>query len=90
MTFKFLQKLIKDNNIPEDVKLLSDSGWECFETEMNGVWYSEKDNTIVFTQGTDYDGDYILDETKCKCLYLPEDCTNIEHFREFKYKKDGD
>lgn len=50
MTLAELNKICKDNNIPEDVRLLSDSGWECCETEMDGVWYSEIDNAIVFTQ----------------------------------------
>lgn len=59
MTFKILQKIIKDNNIPEDVHLLSDSGWECNETEMNGVYYNKSENEIVFTQhGDEYDRPY--------------------------------
>ena len=52
MTFKELGDVIKANNIPEDVKLMSDSGWECNETEMDGIWYNRKLNTIIFTQGT--------------------------------------
>lgn len=51
MTFKELENLITTNAIPEDVKLLSDSGWECSETEMDGIWYNRELNTIVFTQG---------------------------------------
>lgn len=51
MTFNKLQKLINDNNIPHDVHLVSDSGWECDATEMNGVYYNEDKNVIVFTQG---------------------------------------
>ena len=50
MTFKRLQKIIKDNGISENVRLLSDSGWECSATDMDGVFYSAKENTIVFTQ----------------------------------------
>lgn len=50
MTLAELNDICKRNNIPDDVTLLSDSGWECCETEMNGVWYSEIDNMIVFTQ----------------------------------------
>lgn len=52
MTFKELQTIIKDNNIPDDVHLTSDSGWECNATEMDGVYYNETLNEIVFTQGT--------------------------------------
>lgn len=50
MTFELLQKIIKDNNIPEDVVLRSNSGWECNATEMDGVWYHREDNVIHFTQ----------------------------------------
>lgn len=50
MTFEQLNKIIKENNIPENVHLLSDSGWECDATEMDGVYYNKKKNVIVFTQ----------------------------------------
>lgn len=50
MTFDILQKIIKDNNIPSDVHLMSDSGWECSATEMDGVYYNKAKNTLVFTQ----------------------------------------
>ena len=50
MTFEKLSKLIDKYNIPKNVHLLSDSGWECDETEMCGVYYNEKENKIVFTQ----------------------------------------
>lgn len=59
MTFGELQNIIKDNNIPEDVHLTSDSGWECNATEMDGVYYNETLNEIVFTQ--DSFGDYHYD-----------------------------
>lgn len=29
---------------------MSDSGWECDATEIYGVYYNSKINTIVFTQ----------------------------------------
>lgn len=50
MTFELLEKIIDDNNIPHDVTLRSNSGWECDPTEMDGVWYRKKDNLIHFTQ----------------------------------------
>lgn len=38
------------------MKLLSDSGWECGETEMNGIFYNKQLNHIIFTQtGDKYD-----------------------------------
>jgi hypothetical protein len=53
MTIGEFKKIIKKFNIPEDVTMLSDSGWECFETDMDGVWYNEKEKEIVFTQNGD-------------------------------------
>jgi len=50
MTFAILKKIIEKYNIPEDVELLSDSGWECSATVMDGVWYNAKLNVIEFTQ----------------------------------------
>lgn len=55
MTFEKLKELIEKHNTPSNVKLLSDSGWECNETEMDGVFYNEEENHIIFTQ--DYDED---------------------------------
>lgn len=55
MTFEKLKELIEKHNIPSNVKLLSDSGWECDATEMDGVFYNEEENHIIFTQ--DYDED---------------------------------
>lgn len=56
MTFSKLETLIKKYNIPKNVVLMSDSGWECWETDMNGVYYSKKLNTIIFTQDFDIGG----------------------------------
>ena len=50
MTFGQLHKIIVDNDIPDDVHLMSDSGWECSATEMNGVYYDKFKKLIVFTQ----------------------------------------
>lgn len=50
MTFEKLKELIEKYNIPSNVKLLSDSGWECDETEMDGVYYNQEENHIIFTQ----------------------------------------
>ena len=58
MTFEQLNKIIKENNIPENVHLLSDSGWECDATEMDGVYYNKNENVIVFTQDYDEYGKY--------------------------------
>lgn len=50
MTFEKLNQIIIDNDIPTDIRLMSDSGWEVCETEMDGVYYNRDNNVIVFTQ----------------------------------------
>ena len=50
MTFERLSNLINKYNIPKNVHLLSDSGWECNATEMSGIYYNKKLNVIIFTQ----------------------------------------
>lgn len=56
MTFELLSKLMDENNIPTNVELMSDSGWECSETAMNGVYYNREENKLIFTQvGDEYD-----------------------------------
>lgn len=55
MTYKELTEIIQSYNIPEDVTLKSDSGWEIDATDMDGVFYDPIENEIVFTQSM---GDY--------------------------------
>lgn len=60
MTFKQLQRIIKQNNIPENVLLRSNSGWECCATDMDGIYYNPNNNQLHFTQdilleGKEYD-----------------------------------
>ena len=50
MKLNKLLELIDKHNIPDDVLLGSDSGWECDATDMDGVYYNRKLNVIVFTQ----------------------------------------
>lgn len=82
MTFELLNRIIEENHIPHNVRLLSDSGWECDETEMDGVFYNASENTLVFTQGDQksypyYDGTtigYQIEENKkWKLLYISEE-----------------
>lgn len=56
MTIAKLKRILKENNIPEDATLMSDSGWELSETDTDGVYYRSEDNTVVLTQ--DYDNSY--------------------------------
>lgn len=59
MKLEELYEIIKKNSIPEDAILLSDSGWECSATNMDGIYYNKKENIIVFTQEFDeFDKDY--------------------------------
>lgn len=58
LTFEKLSNIIEKYNIPKNVHLMSDSGWECNATEMNGILYNEKENTIVFKQDCEYLEEY--------------------------------
>ena len=50
MTAGELINIFKQNNIPNDAILMSDSGWECCATDMDGVYYNKLKNIVVFTQ----------------------------------------
>lgn len=76
MTFERLSNLINKYNIPKNVHLLSDSGWECDATEMCGVYYNEKQNVIIFTQEISKYQEY---DKRCK-----------NHKRGFIALEDGD
>lgn len=58
MTFDLLQKILKYYNIPENVKMKSDSGWEANPIDMDGIWYNFQQNTIVFTRHGDVRDNY--------------------------------
>lgn len=64
MTTEKLLSLLQ--NVPKNATLLSDSGWECGPTDMDGIYYNKEKNEIIFTQGGWYDISYHLEE---KCLY---------------------
>lgn len=42
--------LMKKHNIPDDATIMSDSGWECSESDCGGVFYSTSANTIILTR----------------------------------------
>lgn len=50
MTVENLFNIIKKYDIPNNAILVSNSGWECSETDMDGVYYNRIGNTVVFTQ----------------------------------------
>ena len=60
MKLNKLLELINKHNIPNDVLLQSDSGWECGATEMDGAYYNRKLNVIVFTQSVDVSDYYFI------------------------------
>lgn len=47
---EFLNAL-KEYNIPEDVKISSDSGWECDATGIEAIYYNKEKNSITLVQG---------------------------------------
>jgi hypothetical protein len=59
--FNELCELIEKYNIPHDVRLMSDSGWECCATDMTGVFYIKDINTIIFTQKMTINGKHYDD-----------------------------
>lgn len=82
MTFELLNQIIEENHIPHNVRLTSDSSWECGPTEMDGVFYNASENNLVFTQGDQksypyYDGTtidrQIEENKKWKLLYISEE-----------------
>lgn len=99
MTFEKLQQIIEENNIPHDVQLQSDSGWECCETEMDGVYYDVGENRLIFTQeGNVHDewfgqnGVYILNglNKKCQgCKYLSRYCCELKRIYDQNTFGDG-
>ena len=71
MTMELLQQILKENYIPPNVHFMSDSGWECDPTEMDGVYYNIRSNTIIFTHGHGSDREYEQSE-EWEILYCPE------------------
>lgn len=94
MTFEKLQQIIEENNIPHDVQLQSDSGWECCETEMDGVYYDAGKNRLIFTQEGKVSDEwfgknivYILNGLNKKC----QECKHLsKDYRELKRIEDPD
>lgn len=70
MTYKKLIHILAKYNIPINARLMSDSSWECNATDMDGVYYNKKENTIVFTQDfSKYETDYIKENGWEKLLW---------------------
>lgn len=69
MLFNKLKEIIDDNSIPYDVELLSDSGWECNETEIGSIYYNKEDNTIVLKQAIFNDKEAEYNNKKYNLIY---------------------
>lgn len=86
MTYEKLRKIIEVNNIPQNVELLSDSGWECGYTPMDGVYYNARLNRIVFTQWCSkykiYDEDYEGSDKERGYVALTDEKGNIKEKKE--------
>jgi len=67
-TGKFI-KILEENNIPADVTMMSDSGWEMDASHMDGVFYNETKCTLVFTQGGDKYDEHYFNKDGWKLLY---------------------
>ena len=74
MTLDLLCKIYEENGIPKDALLMSDSGWECSASDMDGVFYSKEHNTVYITQGSwsDLAYGYHNDPGDCVLLYIPD------------------
>lgn len=75
MTLELLNKIYEENDIPKDALLMSDSGWECGATDMDGIFYSKADNTVFITQGdwSDIAHGYSDDPGDCVLIYVPDE-----------------
>lgn len=72
MTFNKVNEILKEAGVPGDAKFMSNSRWECCATDMDGIYYSKEENTVIFTQGSkyedgcDYDGYKLLYKAQSK------------------------
>lgn len=55
MTLGKMLHILQENNVPKSARLMSNSGWECCATDMDGIYYSKKLNIVIFTQGTEFE-----------------------------------
>ena len=74
MTFTILKKVMEEHSIPDDAKLMSDSGWECSATNMDGIYYNRDKNVVVFRQCPSKYDDKYFENPEWELLYgeLPD------------------
>lgn len=57
MTLGKMLDILQENNVPKSARLVSNSGWECGAIDMDGIYYSERLNTVIFTRGSRFEND---------------------------------
>lgn len=57
MTLGKMLDILQENNVPKSANLMSNSGWGCDATNMDGIYYNENLNTVIFTRGSRYERD---------------------------------
>lgn len=65
MIIKDFLNVLKKYNIPEDVKIFSDSGWKCSATDIKAIYYNKEKNFIVLVQSSNampryHVGEYLI------------------------------
>lgn len=50
ITWSELKKLLEDKQLPSDVRVYSDSRWECGPTGVFGIYYNPFLQVLVLTQ----------------------------------------
>ena len=53
MTIKELKEIIKNNHISDDVKILSDTGWEFNSVNINVIYYNKDVKEMILCQFED-------------------------------------
>lgn len=51
MSVEHFWKLCKQNHIPGNAIMMSDSGWECGESDCEAMFYNPKRNVVMLVQG---------------------------------------
>ena len=84
MTYGELKYILNKNSISSDAHFLSNSGWECGETEMNGVYYNPDKNEVWFCTGDNLDEVKEYKNDGFKILYPFYD-EETREYKDFKW-----
>ena len=55
-----------NNQIDNDAVIMTDSGWECDETEVNMVYYNAKTNVVIFCMASCREWSRYFKKPRCK------------------------